>query len=103
MSATVFISGTVVLPERLVPDGMVVCSKGRITAVEKARRRVPEGAEIVDAKGGYISPRFVDIHVHGGAGADFMEGTTDAVRKVWLRSRQAWHYLDSSNHHNGLL
>jgi len=82
MSATVFINGTVVLPERLVPDGMVVCSKGTITAVEKARRRVPEGAEIVDAKGGYISPGFVDIHVHGGAGADFMDGTADAVRTV---------------------
>jgi len=82
MSATVFMNGTVVLPDRLVPDGMVTCSKGRITAVEKARRRAPEGAEIVDAKGGYISPGFVDIHVHGGAGADFMDGTAEAVRTV---------------------
>jgi N-acetylglucosamine-6-phosphate deacetylase len=82
MSGTVFMNVTVVLPDRLVPDGMVTCSKGRITAVEKARRRAPEGAEIVDAKGGYLSPGFVDIHVHGGAGADFMDGTGEAVRTV---------------------
>jgi N-acetylglucosamine-6-phosphate deacetylase len=34
----------------------------------------------VDAQGGYISPGFVDIHTHGGAGADYMDGTPDAVR-----------------------
>jgi len=35
---------------------------------------------VVDAGGGYISPGFVDQHVHGALGADFMDGTTDAVK-----------------------
>ncbi len=35
---------------------------------------------MVDAGGGYISPGFVDLHVHGGAGADFMDGTVAAVQ-----------------------
>jgi N-acetylglucosamine-6-phosphate deacetylase len=37
---------------------------------------------VVDTKGGYVSPGFVDIHVHGGGGADFMDGTIDAVQQV---------------------
>src|SRR5687768_12954364 len=77
----VFVNGTAVLPDRLLPDATVICTKGRITAVGPARKvRPPRGAEIVDAKGGYISPGFVDIHVHGGDGADSMDGTEEAVR-----------------------
>ena len=42
--------------------------------------KLPAGAEIIDAQDGYISPGFVDIHTHGGAGSDYMDGTPEAVR-----------------------
>jgi N-acetylglucosamine-6-phosphate deacetylase len=77
----VFGHGTAILADRLLPDAVVVCSKGKIVAVGSSRKvRVPRGAEFVDARGGYISPGFVEMHVHGGDGADFMDGTADAVR-----------------------
>lgn len=37
---------------------------------------------IIDAKGLYLSPGFIDIHTHGGGGADFMDLTPDAVYQV---------------------
>ena len=37
---------------------------------------------IVDLGGGYLVPGFVDLHVHGGDGADFMDGTEEAFRTV---------------------
>jgi len=43
---------------------------------------LPEGYEVVDANGGYILPGFVDQHVHGGGGADFMDGTPEAYKTV---------------------
>ncbi len=77
----VFVNGTAVLPDRLVPNAVVTCSAGRITAVGPARKvRVPRDAEVIDARGGYLSPGFVEIHVHGGDGADYMDGTPEAVR-----------------------
>jgi N-acetylglucosamine-6-phosphate deacetylase len=77
----VFGNGTAILSDRLLPDAVVVCSKGKIVAVGSSRKvRVPRGAEFVDARGGYLSPGFVEMHVHGGDGADFMDGTADAVR-----------------------
>lgn len=35
---------------------------------------------VIDAAGSYVSPGFIDIHCHGGGGADFNAGTTEAVR-----------------------
>jgi N-acetylglucosamine-6-phosphate deacetylase len=76
-----FRNGTAILPDRLVPNAAVLCSGGKIIAVGSAGKvRAPKNAVVVDARGGYISPGYVDIHVHGGDGADFMDGTADAVR-----------------------
>lgn len=77
-----FVGGRAVLPDRLIDDAVVVCSDGRITYVGSAPSCVPANSEVIDAEGDYICPGLVDIHVHGGAGSDFMDGTVDAVRTV---------------------
>lgn len=79
MSRLLFVNGSVVLPDRVLEDGVVECVDGRIARVGRAKGRLPIGAEVIDAGGGFIAPGFVDIHVHGGAGADFMDGTVEAV------------------------
>jgi N-acetylglucosamine-6-phosphate deacetylase len=77
----VFGNGTAILPQRLIPNATVVCVNRRIVSVGPGgKQRIPRDAEYIDARGGYISPGFVELHVHGGAGADFMDGTADAVR-----------------------
>lgn len=72
-------NGTLILPDQLIEGGAVLCERGKITAVGKDITE-PKNAIVIDAKGGYISPGFIDIHVHGGAGADFMDATVPAVR-----------------------
>lgn len=76
----VFVNGTAILPDRLLEDATVVCRAGRIQRISGSTVKLPADALVVDARGGYISPGYVDIHVHGGQGADFMDGTCDAVR-----------------------
>ena len=79
-AATVFHHGTLILPDRTVEDGVAVCEAGRISAVAaRSDVAIPAGATMVDAGGGYIAPGYVDIHSHGGGGADFMDGTPAAV------------------------
>src|SRR5579872_1721645 len=81
MTALLFHNGTIILPDGLLPDGAVETVGGRIVAVQATPPNTP-CAESVDLQGGYLAPGFVDLHVHGGAGADFMDGTDDAFRTV---------------------
>lgn len=76
---TLIFRGRVILPDRVLDDGAVVCRNGRIVSVTRTRR-TPASAVAIDAGDGWIAPGFIDIHVHGGAGADYMDGTAQAVR-----------------------
>src|SRR6516225_9722057 len=77
-----FRNGTVVLEDRLVPDGHVLVAGGRIDRAGTSTTSASGGGDVVDLGGGYLVPGFVDLHVHGGAGADFMDGTPEAFRGV---------------------
>ena len=72
-------TGRIVLPDRIRDSGVVLCREGRIESV-RAGRRVPRDATVIDAGSGFVAPGFVDIHVHGGEGADYMDGTAEAVK-----------------------
>jgi len=74
-------NGTVITPYREIPDGTVVIENGKITGIHAGPVAVA-GAEKIDAGGNYISPGFIDIHIHGGGGADFMDGTVDAFLRI---------------------
>ncbi|MGI9474076.1 MAG: N-acetylglucosamine-6-phosphate deacetylase [Rubripirellula sp.] len=80
MSSVCFVGGTAILPDRLIEDAVVLCREGEIVYVGKSRSRIPARGQTIDARGGWICPGFVDLHVHGGGGADFMDGDVDAVR-----------------------
>ena len=73
-------NGIVLTPYRII-HGTVILEGGRIKEVAEGNIDVP-GAIEIDAKGQYISPGFIDIHVHGGGGHDFMDGTEEAFLKV---------------------
>jgi N-acetylglucosamine-6-phosphate deacetylase len=75
-------NATAILPDRLLPEARVVLRAGRIAEVGRVGGRVPRDARVIDATGGFVSPGFVDVHVHGGGGADFMDGTPAAARTV---------------------
>lgn len=76
--ATVLSNATLILPEGLQP-GALRWEGRRIEAVGQ----VPTaGAAIVDVSGCYVGPGLIDLHVHGGDGADFMDGNEEAFRTV---------------------
>jgi N-acetylglucosamine-6-phosphate deacetylase len=78
-----FYGGTIVLSDRLLTNGEVHVDGGRIAAVQVAPASVPvAGQQCIELAGGYLVPGYVDLHVHGGDAADFMDGTEEAFRTV---------------------
>jgi N-acetylglucosamine-6-phosphate deacetylase len=74
-------NGKIITPYRIIPQGTVVVSDGKITQVKEGNINVP-GALEIDAAGKYIAPGFIDIHIHGGGGYDFMDGSVEAFLKI---------------------
>ena len=64
-----------VLPDRVTEPLNILIENGIIQEIGPDCHT--EG-EILDAMGGYVFPGFIDVHVHGGGGADFMDGTPEA-------------------------
>jgi N-acetylglucosamine-6-phosphate deacetylase len=73
-------NGKILTPYRII-SGTVVVIDGKIKEVAEGDIDVP-GAVEIDAKGNYIAPGFIDIHVHGGGGHDFMDGSEEAFLKI---------------------
>lgn len=74
-------NGTILTPFRAIKGGTIVIENGKILGVHEGNVEVPDATEM-DAKGQYIAPGFIDIHVHGGGGFDFMDGTEEAFLKI---------------------
>ena len=74
-------NGRIITPYRIFPQGSVLISGETITAVSEGNIVARDAVEI-DARGKYVSPGFIDIHVHGGVGHDFMDGNEAAFLKI---------------------
>jgi N-acetylglucosamine-6-phosphate deacetylase len=70
-------NGKIITPQGLIQGGCILISEGKITAVSESNIDY-EGSLEIDVQGNYIAPGFIDIHVHGGGGYDFMDNTLEA-------------------------
>ncbi|MDB5087012.1 MAG: nagA 3 [Mucilaginibacter sp.] len=70
-------NGKIITPKKIINGGTVLINNGIITAVSEGNLDAP-GAILIDAVGKYVSPGFIDIHIHGGGGHDFMDNTVEA-------------------------
>lgn len=76
------VHGDIVTPDGVLQNGtLVVDDAGRIAGINAHSASRPR-ADDIDAEGHLVLPGFIDMHVHGGGGADFMHGTPEAVHMV---------------------
>jgi N-acetylglucosamine-6-phosphate deacetylase len=80
------INARIITPSGSIDKGSVLVDKGMIVAVipnDAVEYSVTAPADkVIDAKGQYLSPGFIDIHVHGGGGHDFMDNTVEAFLAI---------------------
>lgn len=75
-----------VVSEHTVSDNLTVYMQdGKIIAVTSESLPCDE---VIDAAGAYVSPGFVDIHIHGADGHDFLDNTPEAYNAVSVACAQ---------------
>lgn len=69
------LKGTILLPDRILPYGRILCDNGKILQIEETE---PEA----NAPWRYLLPGLIDIHNHGAMGHDYMEATDEAFDRI---------------------
>src|SRR4051794_1200227 len=81
---TLYKNGMFYTPEGIIEHGeMLVDSEGFIQAIGE-QLNLPENRIEVDLKGQKVLPGFIDVHVHGGNGAEVMAGTYEDLNAMSL-------------------
>lgn len=75
------VGGKIITPYRIVDHGTLLITGDKIAQISEGDIHAP-GAIEIDARGNYVSPGFIDIHIHGGGGHDFMDGNETAFLKI---------------------
>ncbi len=76
---TLIKNGRLLTPQGEIERGWLIIEDGVIRDLGSGTGPSEPFDTIVDAEGGYVSPGFIDLHVHGGGGHDFMDGTVEAM------------------------
>ncbi|HHY47787.1 MAG TPA: N-acetylglucosamine-6-phosphate deacetylase [Firmicutes bacterium] len=81
--AIVLTNGRVITPFREINRGSILIEGGLIKDVGPVDAvKIPEGARVIDVKGSYISPGFIDLHIHGAWGGDVMAASPESLEKM---------------------
>ncbi len=72
------INGKVVLADSIVENKILAFDKKIVGIIDE----IPEKVEVIDAKGGYVAPGLVDIHIHGYLGEDTSDGNAEGIFKM---------------------
>ena len=73
------VNAVVVRPDSVIKDGTVIFDEN----IKEVGQNLHIGdAEVIDAKGSYVMPGFIDIHIHGYMGCDTSDGDRDGLIKI---------------------
>ncbi|MGG7098698.1 N-acetylglucosamine-6-phosphate deacetylase [Clostridium sardiniense] len=62
-----------------IEKGSILVENGKIKEINPKN---VQDSEVIDAEGMYLSPGFIDVHIHGAGGHDTMDGTYEAINEI---------------------
>ncbi|MBE6805941.1 MAG: N-acetylglucosamine-6-phosphate deacetylase [Ruminococcaceae bacterium] len=74
------VNGKIILKDRIMENSALLFSDVIEGIVPEDK--IPEGAVVIDAKGGFVSPGLIDLHIHGYLGKDVCDGEEESIRVI---------------------
>lgn len=83
---TIITNAHVISPGVDIRRATVVIERGKIQSVAATQSgkkpSLKAGDTLVDAKGAYLMPGFIDVHTHGALGCDFCDADGNAIFEI---------------------
>ena len=73
--------GNIITPRKILEDHSIVIENDKIAGIIPSKITI-DNCQSISADGLYVSPGFIDLHVHGGNGSDFMDATVEDIREI---------------------
>ncbi len=74
------VGGKIILKDKIIENYAVLYNEKIESIVPE--NLIPENAEIIDAKGCYVAPGLIDLHIHGYLGKDVCDGKEESIRTI---------------------
>lgn len=74
------VNGKIILKDGILENSAVLYTD-RIEGIVPADK-VPGACQVIDAEGGFVSPGFIDVHIHGYLGKDVCDGEEESIRTI---------------------
>jgi len=81
--AILLTNGKIITPLRQINRGAILIEGNAIKDLGPSDKiKIPEKAQVIDVKGMWISPGFIDLHLHGSWGGDVMAASLDDLTRM---------------------
>jgi N-acetylglucosamine-6-phosphate deacetylase len=74
--------GHIMCPEEEWPVGWILVEDGRIIGMKAGEAPRLNDVEVIDARGHYVVPGFIDMHAHGAVGHRAIDGEAESLRMI---------------------
>ena len=74
------VGGKIILKDRIT-EGCALLYSDVIEGIVP-EESIPQNCEVIDAKGSYVAPGLIDMHIHGYLGKDVCDGEEESIRTI---------------------
>ncbi|KPU27375.1 N-acetylglucosamine-6-phosphate deacetylase [Caloranaerobacter sp. TR13] len=76
------INGKIIHDYSIIENKVLIFNEKIIDILDLQEIDRYKNIDLIDVKGKFISPGFIDIHIHGAGGSDIMDGTIESITNI---------------------